>query len=74
VARGLIGRVDVLNRPLEQDEVVDDYLDAIDGKARGDRGNGGDERGGRPGDRGGPDRGHAHDVERGNGHRRETTS
>src|SRR5437667_116463 len=73
VAPGLIGRVDVRSRPLEDDEVARDYQDAVGEDERPARGNGPDERGNGPHDRGkgsddrgeGSDRGHSHGTDRG---------
>lgn len=76
VAPGLIGRIDVRNRPLDDDEVARDYHDSIDaghGTERGPDGDRSDGHGMRPLDHGpdvehggGEDRSHAH-VDRGRG-------
>ena len=66
VAPGLIGRVDVRSRPLEDDEVARDYQDAVGEDERPARGNGPDDRGKGSDDRGeGSDRGHSHGTDRG---------
>ncbi|TMB03316.1 MAG: LamG domain-containing protein [Deltaproteobacteria bacterium] len=78
VAPGLIGRVDVRSRSLGDDEVARDYRDAVgqderpahgegldeSGNRPHDRGKGSDDRGEGPDLRGGPDRGRSHEADR----------